>query len=113
MSRTETSDSADRSSDYLEDELTEFEVSILAVLNGGRLSGVEIRSRLENYYGATVTHGRFYPRLDELAERGFVEKERKAFDNRTNAHELTSAGVSVLLERTQWLNSQIVRNAEP
>lgn len=56
--------------------------------------GLAIKEALEAYYGESVNHGRLYPNLDTLAERGLIEKGD--LDRRTHTYKLTHAGYEVL-----------------
>ncbi|WP_408957281.1 helix-turn-helix transcriptional regulator [Natrinema sp. 74] len=62
--------------------------------------GLAIKRRLEPQHG-TVNHGRLYPNLDTLVERGLVEKS--ALDKRTNEYLLTDDGRGLLLQRLERL----------
>jgi DNA-binding PadR family transcriptional regulator len=62
--------------------------------------GLAIKSRLESQYG-DVNHGRLYPNLDTLVERGLVEKS--ALDKRTNEYSLTDDGRGLLRQRLERL----------
>lgn len=52
-------------------------------------SGQAVLDELEKQY-ERVNHGRLYPNLDELVERGLVE--RGVIDRRTNRYETTPEG---------------------
>ena len=102
-------------------DLTQFEVDILAILAGDGTPeatdyGLAIKRALEDYYGCEVGHGRLYPNLDGLIERGLVEK--RSVDKRTNGYALTEAGRDVVFARIEWLSTQVaaahrLANAEP
>ncbi|WP_239647675.1 PadR family transcriptional regulator [Natrinema altunense] len=62
--------------------------------------GLAIKRRLEPQYG-DVNHGRLYPNLDTLVERGLVEKA--ALDQRTNEYALTDDGRGLLRQRLKRL----------
>jgi len=62
--------------------------------------GLAIKRRLESQHGE-VNHGRLYPNLDALVERGLVEKS--ALDRRTNEYVLTDDGRGLLLQRAERL----------
>ena len=47
-----------------------------------------------------MNHGRLYPNLDELVEKGLVEKGQK--DRRTNVYHLTQRGDRELSARQEW-----------
>ena len=52
--------------------------------------GLALKSELEEYYGKEVFHGRLYPALDALVEKGLVAKGER--DPRTNWYALTDRG---------------------
>jgi len=56
--------------------------------------GLAIKRTLEEWYGTEVNHGRLYPNLDDLGNKGYVEKSE--LDKRTNAYELTTVGDRLL-----------------
>lgn len=91
------------------DDFNKTHLDILAALAGDVRSGSEIRSRLEQYYGAEISHDRLYRNVDELDEMGLLEKRQRAIDNRTNAHELTNSGENLLKARATWLSNSIRR----
>jgi PadR family transcriptional regulator PadR len=62
--------------------------------------GLAIKEELEQYYESEVHHGRLYPNLDELVEKGLVEKGQK--DRRTNVYSLTERGSRELTARREW-----------
>jgi len=62
--------------------------------------GLAVKQELDDYYEGDVNHGRLYPNLDELVEKGLVEKGQK--DRRTNAYHLTERGRRELAARREW-----------
>jgi len=83
------------------DDLTGFQRDLLTVIAGlENPNGLEIKSEMEHYYESTINHGRLYPNLDTLVDRGLVEKTKQ--DERTNAYRLTDAGAGLLTERRDW-----------
>ncbi|PCR92574.1 PadR family transcriptional regulator [Natrinema ejinorense] len=62
--------------------------------------GLAIKHRLETQYDE-VTHGRLYSNLDDLADRGLVEKSE--LDRRTNEYTLTDEGRALLIQRVERL----------
>ncbi|MWG35884.1 PadR family transcriptional regulator [Halomarina oriensis] len=64
--------------------------------------GQEIKRELEEEGYEVVTHGRFYPNMDELVSAGLVEKHVQVPDLRTNTYTLTDEGHRVLEERKRW-----------
>jgi DNA-binding PadR family transcriptional regulator len=57
---------------------------------------------LENYYETEIHHGRLYPNLDTLVDKGLVEKGEK--DRRTNVYTLTRRGRREIQDRRAWEN---------
>jgi DNA-binding PadR family transcriptional regulator len=68
--------------------------------------GLAIKRQLEDYYESEVNHGRLYPNLDELVERGLVEKSE--LDKRTNQYALTDAGYEAIIDTLGWTISKFV-----
>lgn len=89
-------------------ELTAFQRTILTILAEEPLYGLAIKSKLETYYDDDVNHGRLYPNLDKLIERGVVSKSE--VDGRTNEYALTEEGYRVLLDHFAWAFSKIITN---
>jgi DNA-binding PadR family transcriptional regulator len=87
-------------------QLTAFQRDILYVISDQDSPyGLAIKRGLEDYYGEEVNHGRLYPNLDALAERGLLKKG--TIDDRTNSYELTDAAHELLAERRQWENDHV------
>jgi DNA-binding PadR family transcriptional regulator len=83
-------------------DLTAFQRDILRLLEReDHQKGTSIRAGLESYYGIEVNHGRLYPNLDQLVDRGLVEKSER--DRRTNDYALTDAGRNALDRRDRWV----------
>jgi hypothetical protein len=70
-------------------DLTAFQQNVLLVLAEESRYGLAIKRELEDYYDEEVNHGRLYPNLDTLIERGLVEKSE--LDKRTNEYAVTSS----------------------
>jgi len=65
------------------DELTGFQRDLLYVIAGfDRPSGQDIKEEIDGHYSSEVNHGRLYPNLDTLVNKGLVEKGQ--LDRRTN-----------------------------
>jgi DNA-binding PadR family transcriptional regulator len=111
MSKTEDPPSTDESIDHdynqsnAEDydhrpviryrRLTSFQQTILQfVAKLGSPYGLAIKRELEDHYEKEINHGRLYPNLNTLAEKGFIEKSHR--DDRTNDYELTETGERVV-----------------
>jgi len=65
-----------------------------------RTAGLAIKDELENYYEKEIHHGRLYPNLDTLVDKGIVEKGQR--DRRTNYYTLTQRGIRELEARREW-----------
>ena len=82
-------------------ELTGFQRDLLYCIAGMEEAyGLGIKSELEAYGGTEINHGRLYPNLDTLVDKGYLEKH--SLDDRTNEYELTDEGRAVLAERREW-----------
>ena len=81
-------------------ELTAFQRDILAVLAEEPMYGLAIKRELESYYDSDVNHGRLYPNLDTLVDKGLVEKGQR--DRRTNFYSLTRRGRREIEARREW-----------
>jgi len=97
-----------------QDDYTRFQHDLLAVIAGyenGRYRnnrhseqlphGLAIKQSLEGYLGEEIHHGRLYPNLDTLVERGLINKTQA--DRRTNYYQLTDDGWDFLNQRAQFL----------
>ncbi|PSQ33104.1 PadR family transcriptional regulator [Halobacteriales archaeon SW_12_69_24] len=72
-------------------DLTGFQRDLLYVITGREEPhGLAIKEELEKYYEKEIHHGRLYPNLDTLVEKGLVEKGQR--DRRTNFYTLTRRG---------------------
>ncbi len=82
-------------------DLTGFQRDMLCVISGlNAPKGITIKDELDEYYESEIHHGRLYPNLDELVERGLVEKGKK--DDRTNEYTLTNRGRDAIKQRRKW-----------
>ena len=82
-------------------DLTGFQRDLLYVIAGlDDPHGLAIKEELEGYYESDVNHGRLYPNLDTLVEKGLVEKGQR--DRRTNFYTLTRRGERELDARQDW-----------
>ena len=80
-------------------ELTSFQRDLLYVIAGlSNPSGQEIKAGLQNVIGE-ITHGRLYPNLDTLVDKGYVEKGQS--DRRTNIYGITEKGTESLRTRRE------------
>jgi DNA-binding PadR family transcriptional regulator len=82
-------------------DLTGFQRDLLYVIEGQKdPHGLALKDELEDYYEKEIHHGRLYPNLDTLAEKGLVEKAEK--DRRTNVYTVTRRGIREIEARRDW-----------
>ena len=82
-------------------DLTGFQRDLLYVIAGlEKPHGLAIKDELESYYQKEIHHGRLYPNLDTLVDKGLVEKGK--YDKRTNTYTLTGRGDRELEARDEW-----------
>lgn len=87
-------------------DLNSFQRDILYVITGlDDPHGLALKDELETYYETDINHGRLYPSLDTLANKGLVEKGAK--DRRTNYYRLTRRGERELSDRRDWENQYV------
>lgn len=87
-------------------DLTGFQRDLLYVIAGKEdPHGLAIKNELENYYEKEIHHGRLYPNLDTLVEKGLVEKGD--IDRRTNYYTVTGRGQRELEARREWENQYL------
>jgi PadR family transcriptional regulator, regulatory protein PadR len=89
-------------------DLTGFQRDLLYVIEGqDEPHGLAIQEELEQYYEKDIHHGRLYPNLDTLVDKGLVEKGK--VDRRTNFYTVTRRGQRELEARREW-EDQYVRD---
>ena len=82
-------------------DLTGFQRDLLYVIAGlDEPKGLEIKDELEDYYEKEIHHGRLYPNLDTLVDKGLVEKGQ--LDRRTNYYVVTRRGNREIEDRREW-----------
>lgn len=82
-------------------DLTGFQRDLLFVIAGlDEPKGLDVNEEIEQYYGTEIRHGRLYPNLDTLVNKGLVEKGQH--DRRTNKYLLTEEGERALEARLNW-----------
>ncbi|MDF9747899.1 PadR family transcriptional regulator [Natrinema salsiterrestre] len=87
-------------------DLTGFQRDLLYVIAGQEEPhGLAIKDELEDYYEKEIHHGRLYPNLDEIVDKGLVEKGEK--DQRTNVYSITARGTRELEARRDWENQYV------
>ncbi|MFB6269234.1 MAG: helix-turn-helix transcriptional regulator [Halobacterium sp.] len=88
------------------DDLTGFQRDLLVVTAGlDEPNGLDIKDELEQYYESDINHGRLYPNLDELVDKGLLEKGQQ--DERTNEYAVTARGDRELRARRKWENRYV------
>ncbi|AJF27932.1 PadR family transcriptional regulator [Haloarcula hispanica] len=91
-------------------DLTGFQRDLLYVVCGlDGPHGLAIKEEMEEYYEGEIHHGRLYPNLDTLVDKGLVEKAQK--DRRTNIYSITRRGEREIAARNEW--EQQYRAGEP
>lgn len=87
-------------------DLTAFQRDILwYIAELGDPKGLAIKEEMEEYHETEIHHGRLYPNLDELVDRGLVMKGTK--DRRTNEYTLSPRGQRDLEDRLDWLGGRV------
>lgn len=82
-------------------DLTAFQRDLMYVIAGtDKPSGLTIKDELESYYEKEIHHGRLYPNLDTLVDKGLVNKGE--VDKRTNYYEITQRGNREIEARDDW-----------
>lgn len=90
------------------DDLTGFQRDLLYAIAGmDEPHGLAVKDEMEDYYGKEIHHGRLYPNLDTLVDKGLISKGQK--DRRTNFYKITERGERELKARRDW-KSSIWRN---
>ena len=82
-------------------DLTAFQRDLLYMVAGlENPHGLAILDELTEYYNTEIQHGRLYPNLDTLVDKGLVQKKQE--DGRTNSYSLTERGRRELKARREW-----------
>ena len=82
-------------------DLTGFQRDLLYVIAGlDDPYGLAIKDELEDYYEKEIHHGRLYPNLDTLVDKGLIEKRQR--DRRTNEYTTTRRGSREIEARADW-----------
>ena len=88
-------------------DLTGFQRDLLVAIrnyDGDKPHGLLFKDQMSDLRGVEINHGRLYPNLDELVERGLVEKGE--YDRRTNTYHVTDDGHAALAEWFEWAESE-------
>lgn len=87
-------------------DLTGFQRDLLYTISGvDEPYGLAIKSSLQEYRDEDVNHGRLYPNLDTLVEKGYLEKSEK--DRRTNLYNLTNHAYEEIDVRREWEDGRL------
>ena len=90
-------------------DLTGFQRDLLYLVDGlDDPHGLAIKAELEEYYEQEIHHGRLYPNLDTLVEKGLIEKSQR--DKRTNEYTTTRRGTREIEARVEWEDQYINRD---
>ncbi|MFB1065027.1 PadR family transcriptional regulator [Natrinema sp. H-ect4] len=82
-------------------DLTGFQRDLLYVIVGAEEpSGQDVKDEVEIYYSSEINHGRLYPNLDTLVNKGLVEKGQ--LDRRTNYYVVSDDGLEMIEQRREW-----------
>jgi PadR family transcriptional regulator PadR len=82
-------------------DLTGFQRDLLYVVAGlDEPHGLAIKEELEQYYESEIHHGRLYPNLDTLVDKGLIDKGQR--DQRTNYYTVTRRGKREIEARRRW-----------
>ena len=92
-------------------DLTSFQRDCLYVIAGlDAPHGLAVKDELDDYYESEIHHGRLYPNLDTLVDKGLVEKGER--DQRTNTYTLTRRGRREIEARHDWESKSQVDTIE-
>lgn len=82
-------------------DLTGFQRDLLHIIAGSdEPHGLAVKASVDEYYDEEINHGRLYPNLDTLVEKGLIEKQAR--DRRTNEYILTIKGEDMIRSRREW-----------
>lgn len=87
-------------------DLTGFQRDLMFVIAGlDEPKGLDVKDVVEQYYEEEIRHGRLYPNLDALVEKGLIEKGQH--DRRTNKYTLNEAGRQAIRDRLEWQKQSV------
>lgn len=82
-------------------DLTAFQRDLLFTVAGlDAPNGLTVKEHLEERYDQQIRHGRLYPNLDTLVEKGLIEKGKR--DQRTNKYLLRDRGRREIVAQLEW-----------
>ena len=91
-------------------DLTGFQRDLLYTAAGkDKPHGLALKDELEQYYESEIHHGRLYPNLDTLIDKGLLEKGE--IDRRTNYYKVTQRGRREIEARRQWEDQYVAIEA--
>ncbi|MCU4975018.1 PadR family transcriptional regulator [Halobacteria archaeon AArc-m2/3/4] len=89
-------------------DLTGFQRDLLYVAVGlDEPHGLAIKDELDEYYESEIHHGRLYPNLDTLVDKGLLEKGKA--DRRTNIYSVTRRGQREIEARREWEGQYVTK----
>lgn len=92
-------------------DLTGFQRDLLYVIvSFDEPHGLAIKEELEEYYENEIHHGRLYPNLDTLVDKGLVDKGE--LDQRTNYYTITARGRREIKARRDWEEQHLEHASE-
>lgn len=91
-------------------DLTGFQRDLLREIVAGGRPGLRIKDAIDDSYDTTdeIQHGRLYPNLTTLADKGLIEKEEA--DGRTNHYSATPRGRREFLADFRWRAEAVVES---
>lgn len=93
-------------------DLTGFQRDLLYVTAGlDEPYGLAIADELGSYYEKDIQHGRLYPNLDTLVEKGLIEKGQR--DKRTNYYSVTQRGRREIAAWRDWEDEYVEEAVTP
>ncbi|WP_227357562.1 helix-turn-helix transcriptional regulator [Haladaptatus salinisoli] len=105
----ENEPSIDFSTYNLPTDLTAFQTHLLCLIYRlGPTEGVDLQEALEELYPEPINHGRLYPGLDRLVEKGLISKQTKASDKRRNAYATVGRGEWAVEEYHRFIHDIVM-----
>lgn len=93
-------------------DLTGFQRDLLFVIAGmDEPHGLGVKEQMEEYVNKDVNHGRLYPNLDTLQEKGLIKKGKR--DRRTNFYTLSERGAREIEARREWEGEMLDGSENP
>ena len=86
-------------------DLTAFQRDLMFLLKNSDENephGLHLKKELERFYETEINHGRLYPNLDNLVDKGLVQKS--SVDGRTNSYSITRRGRRELESHQAFFN---------